>query len=79
MPSPGFIAKNVSRAARRISPFRAVVPPSVKVITVVPEALLGSPAEMLYWNRENAAKWIAQGESDALRIKHSILNCFERE
>jgi len=77
--SPGLIAKTFSGAARRISPFRPVVPSSVEVMTVVPAALLGSPSEMLYWNRENAEKWIAQGESDALRIKHSIANCFERE
>lgn len=77
--APGFIAKNVSGAARRISRFRPLVPPTVEVITVVPEALLGSPTDMLYWNRENAVKWIAQGESDALRLKHSIANCFERE
>jgi NTE family protein len=77
--APGFIAKSFSGAARRISPFRPHVPSSVEVITVVPEALLGSPAEMLYWNRENAAKWIAQGQADALRLKHSIANCFERE
>jgi NTE family protein len=77
--APGFIAKTFSGAARRISPFRAEVPSSVEVITVVPAALLGSPSDMLYWNRANAEKWIAQGESDALCLKHSIANCFEGE
>jgi NTE family protein len=77
--APGFIAKTFSRAARRISRFRPVVPSSVEVITVAPAAPLGSPGEMLYWTRANAQKWIAQGESDALRLKHSIANCFERE
>ena len=77
--APGFIAKTFSGAARKISPFRAVVPSSVEVITVVPAALLGSPSDMLYWNRANAEKWIAQGESDALPLKHSIANCFEGE
>src|SRR6266849_4192273 len=76
---PGFIAKTFSGAARKISPFRAEVPSSVEVITVVPAALLGSPSDMLYWNRANAEKWIAQGESDALPLKHSIANCFEGE
>jgi len=77
--APGFIAKTFSGAARRISPFRPVVPSSVEVITVVPAALLGSPSDMLYWNRANTEKWIGQGEADALRLKHSIANCFERE
>ncbi len=77
--APGFVAKTFSGAARRISPFRPVVPSSIKVITVVPAALLGSPGDMLYWNRANAEKWIRQGESDALRLKHSIANCFEGE
>ncbi|HEY6393624.1 MAG TPA: patatin-like phospholipase family protein [Bryobacteraceae bacterium] len=77
--APGFVAKTFAGAARRISSFRAVVPSSVEVITVVPAALLGAPAEMLYWSRANAEKWIGQGESDALALKHSIANCFERE
>jgi len=77
--APGFIAKTVSGAARRISPFRAEVPSSLEVITVVPAALLGSPGDMLYWNRANAEKWIAQGEADALQLKHSVANCFEGE
>ena len=77
--SPGAIAKIFVGCMRLISPFRAVVPASMATVKVGPATLLGSPTESLYWSRENVEKWISQGERDAAAIKHSILNCFERE
>lgn len=76
---PGFVARTFVRAMRLLSPFRAVVPQSMEVVTVGPPALLGSPAEILYWSRENAEKWVRQGERDGAAMKHSIANCFARE
>jgi len=42
-----------------------VVPDSVEVLTLMPEKLLGSPTESIYWKRENAERWIHRGQSDA--------------
>lgn len=74
---PGIVAKTFVRAVRIVSSFRAVVPPSVEVITLEPPRLLGPPLDSLYWKEENTGNWIRQGEQDALAIKHSIVNCFE--
>jgi predicted acylesterase/phospholipase RssA len=77
--TPGLIAKTLVAGMRLLSPFRAVIPPSLEVITVTPAKLLGSPMESIYWTRENAAEWIRKGQRDAAQIKHSIANCFEAE
>ena len=76
---PGLLAKTVVGAMRRMSPFRAVVPPEMDVIRIAPPGLLGRPLESLYWTHRNAAKWILQGQEDAARVEHSIGNCFERK
>lgn len=74
---PGVVAKTVVTAVRLLSPFRAVVPQRMSVLTVKPARLLGPPLDSLYWKEENTGNWIRQGEQDALAIKHSIANCFE--
>jgi NTE family protein len=76
---PGLVAKTFVGAMRMLSPFRAIVPPGIEVIRIAPPALLGRPLESLYWSHRNAARWIAQGQEDASRVEHSIVNCFERE
>jgi NTE family protein len=76
---PGIVAKTFVGAMRMLSPFRAVVPPGIEVIRIAPPALLGRPLESLYWSHRNAAKWIVQGQADASRVEHSIVNCFERK
>jgi len=88
--APGTVARTFVRAMRLLSGFKAVVPDSLEVLTVTPRRLLGSPAESIYWRRENAERWIAQGEEDARAIVAaleswdnardiSLTNCFERE
>ena len=77
--TPGLIAKAFVGGMKLLSPFRAVIPPKLEVITVTPPKLLGSPMESIYWTRENAAEWMGQGQRDAAQIKHSIANCFEAE
>jgi predicted acylesterase/phospholipase RssA len=77
--TPGLIAKAFVGGMKLLSPFRAVIPPSLEVVTVTPPKLLGSPIESIYWTRENAAEWIRQGQRDAAQIKHPIANCFEAE
>jgi len=77
--TPGVIAKVFVGAMRLLSPFRAVVPSTLKVARVAPAALLGAPLEAIYWNRRNAEEWIRAGERDAASLKHSIPNCFERK
>ena len=62
---PGFVVNTLVGAVRLAAPYRAPpLPPSVEVIRIDAPAGLGSPKDALYWNRENAARWIAQGEAD---------------
>ena len=77
--APGLVAKTVVGAIRTFSSFQATVPAATEVVHVAPARLLGRPLESLYWTRRNAENWIAQGREDAARIKHSIVNCFERK
>jgi NTE family protein len=76
---PGSIARVFVGAMRRLSPFRAPAPGGIEVIRLGPPALLGRPLEAIYWTRANAEAWIRAGEEQALAIKHSITNCFERK
>ncbi len=76
---PGLVARTFVPAVRRLSRFRPTVPEGLEVTTIAPPRLLGTPAESLYWTRENTRRWIQAGERDAATIKHSLLNCFERE
>jgi NTE family protein len=76
---PGFVARTFVRGMKLLSPFQAVVPPSLKVIRVAPPKLLGAPLDSIYWKRQNVQQWIRAGELDAAAIKHSIPICFERE
>ncbi|MBZ5608837.1 MAG: patatin-like phospholipase family protein [Acidobacteriia bacterium] len=76
---PGLVAKAVVGAMRSLSSFHAVVPGGLEVIRIAPPGLLGPPLDAIRWNRKNAEDWIRAGERDAVRIKHSIANCFERK
>jgi NTE family protein len=77
---PGTIARAFVGTMRLLSPFRAEVPEQgIHVIRLAPPALLGRPLEAIYWTRANAEAWIRAGRDQALAIKHSIANCFERE
>jgi NTE family protein len=76
---PGTIARVFVGAARALSPFRAAASPGIEVVHLAPPTLLGSPLESIYWTRRNAEAWIRAGEEQAITLKHSIANCFERE
>lgn len=76
--APGTIARVVVGSARWLSPFREEMP-GIDVIRLAPPALLGRPLEAIYWTRRNAQSWISAGQQQALAIKHSIANCFERK
>jgi NTE family protein len=76
---PGMVARTFVGAMRVLSPFRAPMPPGLEVIRLAPPKLLGAPLEAIYWSRKNAEAWIAAGQQDALAMKHSIANCFERQ
>jgi NTE family protein len=76
---PGIIAQAFVSTMRMLSPFHPYVPPGVEVVRLAPPALLGRPLESIYWTRPNAEAWIRSGEEQALAIKHSIANCFERK
>jgi predicted acylesterase/phospholipase RssA len=76
---PGTIARAFVGTMRLLSPFRAEVPQHIEVVRLAPPALLGRPLEAIYWTRPNAEAWIRAGQEQALAIKHSIQNCFERQ
>ena len=76
---PGNIARTFVGAMRLLSPFRAEVPASMRVVRLAPPKLLGAPLEAIYWTRANAESWIRAGEEQGAAIKHSIANCFARE
>jgi len=77
--APGLVARTFVSAMKLLSPFQAVVPPSLKVVCVAPPKLLGAPLDSIYWKRPNVEQWLRTGQMDAARIKHSIPICFERE
>ena len=63
---PGFLVNTLVGAVRMLAPYRVpALPPSVEVIRIDAAISLGSPRDAIYWTRENAARWIAQGEADA--------------
>jgi NTE family protein len=76
---PGTIARVLVGAIRKVSPFRPEVPAGIDVVRLAPPRLLGPPLQSLYWSRANAEAWIRAGEEQAVAIKHSIANCFDRE
>ena len=76
---PGSIARIFVGTMRMLSAFREPVPTDIEVIRLAPPKLLGAPLEAIYWTRSNAEAWILAGEEQAAAIKHSIVNCFERE
>ena len=77
--APGIVAKVFVQAMRTLSPFRPTVPAALETVRIAPPALLGSPLESLRYERKNIENWISAGERDALALKHSIANCFERK
>ncbi len=76
---PGMVARTFVGAMRLLSPFKPTVPQALEVIRVAPPALLGPPLHSIYWSRKNAQDWILAGERDAVALKHTIANCFERK
>lgn len=76
---PGTIARVFVGAMRMLSPFQVQVPKDMEVMRLAPPALLGRPLEAIYWTHANAEAWIRAGEQQALAMKHSIANCFERQ
>jgi NTE family protein len=76
---PGNIARTFVGAMRMLSPFRPEGATGIEIIRLAPPKLLGRPLESIYWTRANAEAWIQAGEEQAAAIKHSIVNCFERE
>jgi len=76
---PGTIARTFVGAMRMLSPFRAPTPSGLEVLRLAPAKLLGAPLEAIYWSKKNAETWIEAGRRDAEAVKHSIVNCFERQ
>jgi NTE family protein len=70
--SPGLAAKILVGGLRRLRGFHPVISPELSTFTVTTPGLLGTPASMLTWNRENAAAWIEAGERDGARVRDSV-------
>jgi predicted acylesterase/phospholipase RssA len=69
---PGLVAKTFVGAMRLLSPFRPVVPASLKVLRLTPPKLLGAPLDAIHWKRSNVERWIRAGEQDAEAMKDSV-------
>ena len=69
---PGFVVNTVVGAVRLLTPYRVpALPRSIEVIRIEAAANLGPPRDAIYWTRENAARWIRQGEADAQSVIES--------
>ena len=88
--APGQVARVFVSAMKLLSKFKPAVPDTVEILTVTPRRLLGSPAESIYWKRENAERWIGQGAEEARSVLPalrswdnardiSLTNCSERK
>jgi predicted acylesterase/phospholipase RssA len=64
---------------RRRSGHSAPAKVEADILMIEPEAPLGGVLELLRYRPDRIRRWIEQGERDALRIKHSILKCLERQ
>lgn len=58
---PSAVIRKLVGALATISRFKPAIPESVDVIQIAPRQALGSAKDMLYWKRENAERWIAEG------------------
>jgi len=72
---PSMILRPFVKGFRAVFGHHPPVPPGVTLTTITPGARLGSMRDALHWNRDNAERWIEQGERDAQDI--SIPICFE--
>ncbi len=77
-PEPPLPLRLALAAGRALCSSQAKWVPEVETITITPDEPLGSFYELLRYRRDRVESWIAQGERDALRIKHSIQKCFAR-
>jgi NTE family protein len=79
LPDPPQPLRLLRSAVRRLSRFRPRDGPEPDIIQIGPEQPLGSFLELLRYRRDRIQAWIEQGERDALKVKHSISKCFERQ
>lgn len=76
MPLP---IRAVVNGFRRISRFRTGSAGGVEFVTIEPDSPLGPGWELLRYREPRVREWLERGFADALRFKHSIEECFERE
>jgi NTE family protein len=73
---PSSLLKPFVKGFRGMFGHNPPVPPGVRLVTIEPEATLGSVHDALKWKRENVERWIAEGQKAGKNI--SIQNCFWR-
>jgi NTE family protein len=79
LPKMPFPIRTVVNGFRKVSRFRAEPPAGIEFVTIEPSQPLGPGWELLRYRQQRVREWIELGYTDALRFKHSIAECFERE
>jgi predicted acylesterase/phospholipase RssA len=65
---PSFTVRTLVRALRAAARRNLPVPPGLDVTVISPSRPLGSVRDAVMWNPDAAARWIGEGEKDAIRI-----------
>jgi NTE family protein len=75
---PSAFLKPFVKAFRAVFGYNPVLPPDLKVTTIIPSRRLGSIRDALRWNEDNIERWLEQGTADARSTQNiSTLACFE--
>ena len=73
-----LVVRAAAAAAKFYSGQRDRPAPDVQIIDISASQALGRARDTVYWDRENANRWIELGRSDANKLKHLVVECFER-
>ena len=79
LPDPPMPLRLLRWTVRCISRYHPNDGSELQIIEIAPQQPLGTFLNMLQYRRERIVSWIAQGESDALRVKDSVAKCFARQ
>jgi predicted acylesterase/phospholipase RssA len=74
-----LILRALAGTARVYSGHREGMYDRLEVVDISPSAPLGPASDSIHWKLENAARWVALGQKDAVAAKHLVVECFERK
>lgn len=72
MPRMPATVRTAVSALRSLSRHRPPDPVNVEVTAISASARLGGVRDAVFWNRDNAERWLKLGRRDAVELKHSI-------